>query len=43
MASSYEQGIRGARLVVLPDAGHVPMIERPAVFNRLVAEFLSAT
>ena len=43
VASSYEQGIRGARLVVLPDAGHVPMIERPAVFNRLVAEFLSAT
>jgi pimeloyl-ACP methyl ester carboxylesterase len=43
VASSYEQGIRAAHRVVLPDTGHVPMIERPALFNRLVSEFLSAT
>jgi pimeloyl-ACP methyl ester carboxylesterase len=26
--------------VILEDTGHVPMIERPALFNRLVEDFL---
>jgi pimeloyl-ACP methyl ester carboxylesterase len=30
-----------ARLVVLPDAGHLPQRERPEAFSRAVAEFLS--
>ena len=33
--------IPGSRLAVLPRAGHVPMWDRPAEFNRLVLEFLS--
>jgi pimeloyl-ACP methyl ester carboxylesterase len=32
--------IPGARLAVLPDTGHNPMIERPQTFNRLVDNFL---
>lgn len=32
--------IPGARLAVLPDTGHSPMIERPETFNRLAANFL---
>jgi pimeloyl-ACP methyl ester carboxylesterase len=32
--------IAGARLVVVPDTGHVPMLERPAHFNALLDEFL---
>lgn len=33
-------GIADARLVVIPDASHNPMADRPDVFNRLVVEFL---
>jgi pimeloyl-ACP methyl ester carboxylesterase len=32
--------IPGARLVVLPRAGHIPQEETPAEFSRVVAEFL---
>jgi pimeloyl-ACP methyl ester carboxylesterase len=41
-ASEYERMIPGARKVIFEDTGHVPMLERPARFNRLVDEFLSA-
>lgn len=34
--------IAGARLVVLPDAGHLPQREQPEAFSRALAEFLSA-
>jgi 2-hydroxymuconate-semialdehyde hydrolase len=34
--------IPGARVVVVPDAGHLLHIERPAEFNALAVEFLSA-
>ena len=30
---------QGAELVVFADCGHVPMAERPARFNRLLARF----
>ena len=32
--------IPGARLVVIPDAGHLPCIENPAAFNKAVGKFL---
>jgi pimeloyl-ACP methyl ester carboxylesterase len=35
--------IRNARLVLLPDAGHLPEEETPGEFSRAVAAFLSAT
>lgn len=33
--------IPGARLVVLPDCGHLPQEEAPAAFSRVVADFLN--
>ena len=30
----------GARLVVVPDAGHISNLENPAEFNRALADFL---
>ena len=33
--------IPGSRLVVIPDAGHLPMWERPDKVNRLITEFLT--
>lgn len=32
--------IRGARKVVIPDAAHVPNMERPEAFNQIVFDFL---
>lgn len=34
------EGLAGARRVVLPGAGHEPMLQQPTRFNRLLAEFL---
>ncbi len=42
-AHLYERAIPGARKVVFPDTGHVPMLERPEAFNALLDEFLSLT
>jgi pimeloyl-ACP methyl ester carboxylesterase len=39
-AREYARRIVGSRLNVIADAGHLPMIERPQDFNRLVLEFL---
>lgn len=33
--------VPGSRLVMIPGSGHNPMWERPAEFNRVVAEFLA--
>jgi len=33
--------IAGSELVIIPDSGHVPTIERPQEFNRIVASFLA--
>ena len=43
VAGYYEQAVRDARRVIFPDTGHAPMIERPALFNRLVLEFLAGS
>jgi 3-oxoadipate enol-lactonase len=42
MADALAGGIPGARRVVLPGTGHLPNMERPATFNRLVLEFLAS-
>ena len=39
-AEQVAAGIPGARLALLPDAGHTPHLERPAAFRRLVLDFL---
>lgn len=39
-AERVAAGIPGARLALLPDAGHTPHLERPLVFRRLVLDFL---
>ena len=41
-AYEYERLIPSSRKVIFEDTGHVPMIERPQRFNRLLDEFLSA-
>jgi pimeloyl-ACP methyl ester carboxylesterase len=40
-AHEYERLIAGARKEIFEDTGHVPMIERPHRFNRLLEEFLA--
>ena len=41
-ADRLATGIAGARKVVLPDVAHLPPMERPDEFNRLVLDFLGA-
>ncbi len=41
-ADLLHEGIAGARKVVIPDVAHVPNMERPERFNRLVLGFLDA-
>jgi pimeloyl-ACP methyl ester carboxylesterase len=36
------RGLPGARLEVIADSGHLPMLERPAETNRLLREWLAA-
>ncbi len=36
------RAIPGSRLVVLPNAGHIPMWERPDEVNKLILDFLAA-
>jgi pimeloyl-ACP methyl ester carboxylesterase len=40
-ALEYARLIRGARLEIFPRCGHLPMVERPVRFNRLLDEFLA--
>ncbi len=41
-ALSYHRRIRGSVLEIFERTGHVPMLERPARFNRVVEEFLAS-
>ena len=34
--------ISGSRLEIIPAAGHVSNVERPAAFNQVLSEFLAA-
>ena len=42
IARKFEQAIPDARLVVIPDCGHVSNLERPERFNEAVREFCRA-
>jgi pimeloyl-ACP methyl ester carboxylesterase len=39
----FARRIRGSHLRVIGDAGHLPMVERPAEFNSALLEFLDRT
>ena len=39
-AHKFDELIPDSRLIIYDDTGHVPMIERPALFNRLLEDFL---
>lgn len=39
---SFAHAIRGSRLVVIRDAGHNAMADRPAEFNRILLKYLAA-
>lgn len=41
-ADRLEQAIAGSKKVIIDNAGHMPQLERPADFNRIVREFLTA-
>lgn len=41
VADLLESGIAGARKVVMPGTAHLPNMEQPAVFNRIIREFLA--
>jgi pimeloyl-ACP methyl ester carboxylesterase len=41
MAARAARGFRAASAVVLPQTGHVAMMERPATVARLIREFLA--
>jgi pimeloyl-ACP methyl ester carboxylesterase len=36
------RAVRGARIETIEDAGHLPNLEQPVVFNRVLGKFLSA-
>ena len=40
-AAAFRSGIPGARALLLPRAGHLPMITRPDEFNRALRAFLA--
>ena len=42
-ASAYVEGLPHARLAIVPDAGHLPYVERPSEFAEAVGEFLAGT
>jgi pimeloyl-ACP methyl ester carboxylesterase len=41
-AQRIAQGVRGARMVTIPQAGHLPNIENPAAFNAALSQFFAA-
>jgi pimeloyl-ACP methyl ester carboxylesterase len=43
VARKGQQEITGSRLELIPDAGHLLMLEKPATFNELIKDFLKST
>lgn len=43
VAGKGQQEIAGSRLELIPDAGHLLMLEKPAAFNDLIMDFLKNT
>ena len=43
VAEAMAKAIPGARLEVVPDAGHVTNLENPEAFNRAFSEFLTTS
>ncbi|RKS05167.1 pimeloyl-ACP methyl ester carboxylesterase [Nocardiopsis sp. Huas11] len=41
VAAQYAAGIPGARLLEMPDTGHLPPVEHPQVFTAALTEFLA--
>ena len=41
-AAGYGNRLRNSRTVIFADTGHLPQLERPVRFNRLLEEFLSS-
>ncbi len=41
IADTLEQGIAGAKKVVIPGTAHHPNMEKPEEFNRVVVDFLN--
>ena len=39
-ASFWNQDIKGSHLYMVPDAGHIPMVETPVLFNKAVEIFI---
>lgn len=42
-ARIFARSIPGATLVLVPEAGHYPQVERPELFFPIVTKFLAAT
>jgi 3-oxoadipate enol-lactonase len=40
MAKFLHENIKGSKLEVIPDAGHVNMIEKPQEFNEVILRFM---
>lgn len=39
-ANQWHKAIAGSELVIIPDSGHIPMLETPEIFNKTVEEFI---
>jgi pimeloyl-ACP methyl ester carboxylesterase len=42
-AGAVEAGIRGSRRIVLKDAGHIPYLELPDEFSKIVIAFIQSS
>jgi len=40
LAREIAEGIRGSRLIVIPDSGHLSTLERPAAATKALVEWL---
>jgi pimeloyl-ACP methyl ester carboxylesterase len=43
VARKFQRSVVGARLAMIPSAGHYPQMERPAEFVEAIADFVAST